>query len=261
MGVDRRGRTARALPTATRRRGSSTRSTSGSPRPNRLATIEAPVSIRSSYPAWGSPLRRRKLHSGISSCPHTVKVRGWKPTIRVSAVCRCRVRRRTGVHPSRLPTMSRSRADLALRFDDDDLQVGCGAQRAARSSGDRAQPDIGGRFPRSWFSPHPLGRPTAGASTEEQSPQSAPGQDHGARLPRRARRRLAPRFRRDIWKVVRGAGRPPPGIRLDRRTGVLSGKARRAGSSTFTIEVLDAKSASRPPVRDTAMVTLTLVVS
>jgi Putative Ig domain/Abnormal spindle-like microcephaly-assoc'd, ASPM-SPD-2-Hydin len=62
------------------------------------------------------------------------------------------------------------------------------------------------------------------------------------------------------WKQVRSAGTLPRGIKLTRSTGVLSGTARRAGTFTFTVEVLDTKALTRPHTRDTATATFSITV-
>lgn len=64
------------------------------------------------------------------------------------------------------------------------------------------------------------------------------------------------------WKLE---GRPPSGIRLDHATGVLSGTpTKRATTTTFTVEVLDTKTAhskGHPSTRNTATAQLTITVS
>jgi iron transport multicopper oxidase len=62
------------------------------------------------------------------------------------------------------------------------------------------------------------------------------------------------------WKLVRGAGVLPRGIKLNKATGVLSGTPKQAGTFAFTVEVLDLKSLTRPRTRDTATASLSITV-
>jgi streptogramin lyase len=64
------------------------------------------------------------------------------------------------------------------------------------------------------------------------------------------------------WKLVRGSGKLPRGLRLDKSMGVISGTpAKRSTTSTFTVEVLDTKARTRPHRRDTATATFTITIS
>jgi hypothetical protein len=48
------------------------------------------------------------------------------------------------------------------------------------------------------------------------------------------------------WKLVSGSGTLPAGLKLNGRTGVISGKPTTAGTSSFAVEVYAAKSLSVP---------------
>jgi hypothetical protein len=62
------------------------------------------------------------------------------------------------------------------------------------------------------------------------------------------------------WKVV--AGKLPKGLKLNKGTGVISGTPKKSSaSSTFTIEVLDTKSKTKPHTQDTATASVTIVIS
>jgi len=62
------------------------------------------------------------------------------------------------------------------------------------------------------------------------------------------------------WKRL--SGTLPRGLHLDKATGTISGTPSKSStSSTFTVEVLDAKSSTRPRVRDTAQATISITVS
>jgi uncharacterized protein YjbI with pentapeptide repeats len=62
------------------------------------------------------------------------------------------------------------------------------------------------------------------------------------------------------WKRVSGS--LPRGLHLDKTTGNISGTPSKSStSSTFTVEVLDTKSSTKPRVRETAEATITITVS
>ena len=62
------------------------------------------------------------------------------------------------------------------------------------------------------------------------------------------------------WKRL--SGTLPRGLHLDKATGTISGTPSKSStSSTFTVEVLDAKSSTRPRVRYTAQATISIAVS
>ncbi len=48
------------------------------------------------------------------------------------------------------------------------------------------------------------------------------------------------------WTVLKGSGTLPSGLTLHKSTGVISGKPRTAGTSTFTVEVTDTKTTASP---------------
>jgi photosystem II stability/assembly factor-like uncharacterized protein len=64
------------------------------------------------------------------------------------------------------------------------------------------------------------------------------------------------------WNLIKGSGTLPAGLRLQRSTGVISGVPnKKSESSTFTVEVRDAKSTTRPHTRDSATAALSIAVS
>jgi hypothetical protein len=64
------------------------------------------------------------------------------------------------------------------------------------------------------------------------------------------------------WKVVKGMGSLPKGLKLNKKTGVISGTpSTTAVSSTFTVEVLDTKTKTKPKTQDTETKTFTITVS
>jgi GH25 family lysozyme M1 (1,4-beta-N-acetylmuramidase) len=56
------------------------------------------------------------------------------------------------------------------------------------------------------------------------------------------------------WKLVKGAGMLPEGLKLHKTSGVISGIPERSGSSTFTVEVMGTK--TKPKDTDTAKFTI-----
>jgi hypothetical protein len=64
------------------------------------------------------------------------------------------------------------------------------------------------------------------------------------------------------WKLVKGKGSLPKGLKLNKKTGVISGTpSTKAVSSTFTVEVLDTKTKTKPKTQNTATKTFTITVS
>ena len=63
------------------------------------------------------------------------------------------------------------------------------------------------------------------------------------------------------WKLAPGSAHLPKGLKLNKATGVLSGTPKSAGSTSFTVEVLDAKTATKPHTQNVATLALTLSVS
>jgi len=61
------------------------------------------------------------------------------------------------------------------------------------------------------------------------------------------------------WKLA--SGKLPKGLKLDKSTGVISGKPTKSGSSTFTVEVSDQKTTTRPHTRNTAVREFSLSIS
>jgi streptogramin lyase len=63
------------------------------------------------------------------------------------------------------------------------------------------------------------------------------------------------------WKLVKGSGELPRGLRLDESTGTISGTpTTRSETSSFTVEVIDTKK-GKPKTQNAATVSLTLTVS
>lgn len=63
------------------------------------------------------------------------------------------------------------------------------------------------------------------------------------------------------WKLVAADGKLPPGLTLKAGTGVISGKPTASGTSTFTVEVLDQKTKTKPHTRDTASQAFSITIS
>lgn len=62
------------------------------------------------------------------------------------------------------------------------------------------------------------------------------------------------------WKLAPGSPRMPRGLRINKASGTITGTPSKASaSSTFTVEVLDAK--AKPPVQNAATATLTIVIA
>jgi hypothetical protein len=63
------------------------------------------------------------------------------------------------------------------------------------------------------------------------------------------------------WKVLAGSGALPSGLKLGKASGMISGKPKAVGTSTFTVEVLDTKSTGSPSTQDTAWKVLSITTS
>jgi hypothetical protein len=63
------------------------------------------------------------------------------------------------------------------------------------------------------------------------------------------------------WKLVSGDGTLPPGLKLTSSTGVIAGKPTKAGTFTFTVEVLDTKTKTKPRTRLTASQGFSITIS
>ena len=64
------------------------------------------------------------------------------------------------------------------------------------------------------------------------------------------------------WKLVSGSGRLPRGLKLNKAIGVISGTpTKRSTTATFTVDVFDTKSATRPHIWHVAQATFTISVS
>jgi hypothetical protein len=64
------------------------------------------------------------------------------------------------------------------------------------------------------------------------------------------------------WKLVKGGGRLPAGLKLNKSTGVISGTpGKRSTTSTFTVEVSDTKTTTRPPIQNIAQTVLSIAIS
>ncbi len=62
------------------------------------------------------------------------------------------------------------------------------------------------------------------------------------------------------WKLVSGS-KLPKGLKLNKATGVISGTPNLVGTSTFTVEVRDTKTTTKPRTRGVATATLSIAVS
>lgn len=64
------------------------------------------------------------------------------------------------------------------------------------------------------------------------------------------------------WNVVKGSGTLPAGLKLEKSSGVISGvPTKKSASSAFIVEVRDARSTTRPHIRDSATAALSITVS
>ncbi len=66
-----------------------------------------------------------------------------------------------------------------------------------------------------------------------------------------------------IWKLAPGSAKLPQGLKLNRRAGVIMGMPnhRDAGTFTFTVEVLDKKTTTKPRTQDVTTKALSITVS
>ncbi len=63
------------------------------------------------------------------------------------------------------------------------------------------------------------------------------------------------------WKLVSGSGTLPAGLKLNGRTGAISGKPTTAGTSSFAVEVYAARSSSVPPTEAIAWKDFSLTIA
>jgi hypothetical protein len=63
------------------------------------------------------------------------------------------------------------------------------------------------------------------------------------------------------WKLVSGSGTLPAGLKLNARTGVISGKPTTAGTSSFAVEVYAAKSPSAPQTESISWKQLSIAIA
>jgi hypothetical protein len=62
------------------------------------------------------------------------------------------------------------------------------------------------------------------------------------------------------WKLVKGGGTLPRGVKLGKTTGILAGTPKAPGTYTFTVQVRDTKTTTKPRTQNTATQVLSLVV-
>jgi hypothetical protein len=60
------------------------------------------------------------------------------------------------------------------------------------------------------------------------------------------------------WSLASGS--LPPGLHLNKRTGVISGRPRKDGTFTFTVQVVDTGTKAKPHRHDTATKTLAITI-
>ena len=53
----------------------------------------------------------------------------------------------------------------------------------------------------------------------------------------------------------------PPGLKLHRSTGVISGRATTAGTYSFAVQVVDARTEAKPHTQEVATVQLSITIS
>ncbi len=63
------------------------------------------------------------------------------------------------------------------------------------------------------------------------------------------------------WKLVKGSGTLPKGLKLNKNTGELSGKPKQKGTIAFTVEVFDTKTKTKPHTQNTATQNLSITIS
>ncbi len=62
------------------------------------------------------------------------------------------------------------------------------------------------------------------------------------------------------WSLTSGSSPLPPGLKLQ-AIGVFSGKAKTAGTYSFTVRVADTKTKTKPPVQNMATAELSITIS
>ena len=62
------------------------------------------------------------------------------------------------------------------------------------------------------------------------------------------------------WTLTTGS-KLPPGLRLTKKTGRISGRAKTAGTYSFTVQVADHKTATHPPTQNKATKAFSITIS
>jgi cell wall-associated NlpC family hydrolase len=62
------------------------------------------------------------------------------------------------------------------------------------------------------------------------------------------------------WTLTKGS-KLPPGLRLKKKTGVISGKAKTTGTYSFTVQVADTKTKTKPPTQNKATSTFSITIN
>jgi hypothetical protein len=62
------------------------------------------------------------------------------------------------------------------------------------------------------------------------------------------------------WTLTKGS-KLPPGLRLKKKTGLISGRAKKAGTYSFTVQVADAKTKAKPPTQNKTTGTFSITIN
>ena len=63
------------------------------------------------------------------------------------------------------------------------------------------------------------------------------------------------------WTLAPGSAKLPAGLKLNKSTGAITGTPKTAGTYAFTVQVVDAKTKTRPPTQNRATLALSITVS
>ncbi len=63
------------------------------------------------------------------------------------------------------------------------------------------------------------------------------------------------------WFLASRSGPLPPGLKLNKSTGTISGKPKVAGTYNFTVEAVDTKTKTKPHTQNSATATLSITIT